>query len=43
MWFIYLKIAVTYQDIINSKFITQAAAHTTVVPDVFSMNASAVA
>ncbi|MEH2058175.1 MAG: hypothetical protein V7K97_18835 [Nostoc sp.] len=33
----------TYQDIINSKFITQAAAHTTVVPDVFSMNASAVA
>jgi hypothetical protein len=33
----------TYQDIINSKFITQVAAHTTVVPDVFSMNASAVA
>lgn len=33
----------TYQDIINSKFITQAAAHTTVVPDVFSMNASVVA
>ncbi|WP_375494250.1 hypothetical protein [uncultured Nostoc sp.] len=33
----------TYQDIINSKFITKAAAHTTVVPDVFLMNASAVA
>jgi hypothetical protein len=33
----------TYQDIINSKFINQIAAPTTVVPDVFSMNASAVA
>ncbi|MEH2362221.1 hypothetical protein [Nostoc sp.] len=33
----------TYQDIINSKFIAKVSAHTTVVPDVFSMNASAVA
>jgi hypothetical protein len=33
----------TYQDIINSKFITQVADHTTVVPDVFSITASAVA